>query len=53
MEVFPAALRAELWEPGFVAEPAPAWELLGAAGGAASRASSASTCARTCPATCC
>ena len=29
MEVFPAELRAELWEPGFVAEPEPAWELLG------------------------
>ena len=29
MEVFPASLRAELWEPGFVGEPAPAWELLG------------------------
>ena len=29
MEVFPASLRTELWEPGFVAEPAPAWELLG------------------------
>ena len=29
MEVFPAALRAELWEPAFVARPAPAWELLG------------------------
>jgi asparagine synthase (glutamine-hydrolysing) len=32
MEVFPAALRAELWEPGFVAEPVPAWELLGPSG---------------------
>ncbi len=32
MEVFPAALRAELWEPAFVAEPVPAWELLGPAG---------------------
>ena len=31
MEVFPAALRSELWEPGFVPEPAPAWELLGPA----------------------
>jgi asparagine synthase (glutamine-hydrolysing) len=30
MEVFPAALRAELWEPGFVGEPTPAAELLGA-----------------------
>lgn len=30
MEVFPAALRAELWEPGFVARPRPAHELLGA-----------------------
>jgi asparagine synthase (glutamine-hydrolysing) len=30
MEVFPAELRAELWEPGFVARPRPAWELLGA-----------------------
>ncbi len=29
MEVFPASLRTELWEPGFVAEPAPAWQLLG------------------------
>ena len=29
MEVFPATLRAELWEPGFVPEPKPAWELLG------------------------
>jgi asparagine synthase (glutamine-hydrolysing) len=29
MEVFPVSLRAELWEPGFVGEPAPAWELLG------------------------
>jgi len=29
MEVFPASLRAELWEPGFVARPVPAWELLG------------------------
>jgi asparagine synthase (glutamine-hydrolysing) len=32
MEVFPAELRAELWEPGFVARPRPAWELLGPAG---------------------
>jgi asparagine synthase (glutamine-hydrolysing) len=31
MEVFPAELRAELWEPGFVARPRPAWELLGPA----------------------
>jgi asparagine synthase (glutamine-hydrolysing) len=31
MEVFPAELRAELWEPGFVARPGPAWELLGPA----------------------
>lgn len=29
MEVFPAGLRAQLWEPGFVAQPAPAQELLG------------------------
>lgn len=29
MEVFPAELRAELWEPGFVRRPVPAWELLG------------------------
>jgi asparagine synthase (glutamine-hydrolysing) len=29
MEVFPAPLRAELWEPGFVSEPVPAWRLLG------------------------
>jgi asparagine synthase (glutamine-hydrolysing) len=29
MEVFPAELRAELWEPEFVARPRPAWELLG------------------------
>jgi len=33
MEVFPAALRAELWEPGFVARPRPAAELLGAPDG--------------------
>src|SRR4051794_740123 len=32
MEVFPAKLRAELWEPSFVPEPAPAWEILGNAG---------------------
>jgi asparagine synthase (glutamine-hydrolysing) len=32
MEVFPAALRAELWEPAFVAQPVPAWELLGPTG---------------------
>jgi asparagine synthase (glutamine-hydrolysing) len=31
MEVFPAELRAELWAPGFVARPRPAWELLGPA----------------------
>ncbi len=30
MEVFPAALRGELWEPDFVREPCPAWQLLGA-----------------------
>jgi asparagine synthase (glutamine-hydrolysing) len=29
MEVFPADLRAELWEPEFVARPRPAAELLG------------------------
>ncbi len=29
MEVFPAGLRAELWEPGFVERPRPAAELLG------------------------
>jgi len=29
MEVFPAALRAELWEPEFVRDPVPAWQLLG------------------------
>jgi asparagine synthase (glutamine-hydrolysing) len=29
MEVFPTTLRAELWEPGFVETPAPAWSLLG------------------------
>src|SRR5262245_47307840 len=29
MEVFPESLRAELWEPGFVAAPEPAAELLG------------------------
>jgi asparagine synthase (glutamine-hydrolysing) len=29
MEVFPAALRSELWEPSFVAQAVPAWELLG------------------------
>lgn len=33
MEVFPAKLRAELWEPGFVARPRPAAELLGAPDG--------------------
>jgi asparagine synthase (glutamine-hydrolysing) len=31
MEVFPAELRAELWEPDFVARPTPAWDLLGPA----------------------
>jgi asparagine synthase (glutamine-hydrolysing) len=31
MEVFPAELRAQLWEPGFVARPRPSWELLGPA----------------------
>jgi asparagine synthase (glutamine-hydrolysing) len=31
MEVFPPDLRARLWEPEFVARPAPAWELLGPA----------------------
>ncbi|MGE5273401.1 MAG: asparagine synthase (glutamine-hydrolyzing) [Verrucomicrobiota bacterium] len=31
MEVFPAGLREELWEPAFVARPAPARELLGPA----------------------
>jgi asparagine synthase (glutamine-hydrolysing) len=30
MEVFPAELRAELWEPEFVSRPRPAAELLGA-----------------------
>jgi asparagine synthase (glutamine-hydrolysing) len=29
MEVFPASLRAELWEPEFVESAAPAWTLLG------------------------
>lgn len=29
MEVFPAELRAELWEPAFVTQPQPAHELLG------------------------
>jgi asparagine synthase (glutamine-hydrolysing) len=33
MEVFPAGLRAELWEPEFVPRPVPAWKLLGATGG--------------------
>jgi asparagine synthase (glutamine-hydrolysing) len=33
MEVFPAALRAELWEPEFVPRAVPAWELLGTAPG--------------------
>jgi asparagine synthase (glutamine-hydrolysing) len=32
MEVFPASLRAVLWEPAFVREPVPASELLGPAG---------------------
>ncbi len=32
VEVFPAALRADLWDPGFLAVPVPAWELLGASG---------------------
>jgi asparagine synthase (glutamine-hydrolysing) len=34
MKVFPTALRGELWEPGFVARPRPAAELLGAPDGA-------------------
>jgi asparagine synthase (glutamine-hydrolysing) len=29
MEVFPPALRSELWEPDFVANAVPAWRLLG------------------------
>ena len=29
MEVFPAELRAQLLEPGFVPRPVPAWQLLG------------------------
>ena len=33
VEVFPAGLRVELWEPGFVARPRPAAELLGAPSG--------------------
>jgi asparagine synthase (glutamine-hydrolysing) len=33
MEVFPAELRAELWEPEFVPRPRPAAELLGAPDG--------------------
>jgi asparagine synthase (glutamine-hydrolysing) len=33
MEVFAAELRAELWEPEFVAEPVPAWRLLDPAPG--------------------
>ena len=33
MEIFPADLRAELWEPEFVARPRPAAELLGAPDG--------------------
>lgn len=32
MEVFPAELRGELWEPSFVRDPVPAWKLLGPAG---------------------
>jgi asparagine synthase (glutamine-hydrolysing) len=28
MEVFPATVRSELWEPGFLREPVPAWRLL-------------------------
>jgi asparagine synthase (glutamine-hydrolysing) len=31
MEVFPADLRAELWDPAFTAGAVPAWELLGPA----------------------
>jgi asparagine synthase (glutamine-hydrolysing) len=31
MEVFPAELRRELWQPEFVAAPVPAWQLLGPA----------------------
>jgi asparagine synthase (glutamine-hydrolysing) len=34
VEVFPASVRAELWEPEFVREPVPAWDLLGTASGA-------------------
>ena len=33
MEVFPARVRAHLWEPGFVAVSVPAWKLLGPAPG--------------------
>jgi asparagine synthase (glutamine-hydrolysing) len=29
MEVFPSGLRAQLFEPSFVARPVPAWQLLG------------------------
>jgi asparagine synthase (glutamine-hydrolysing) len=29
IEIFPAALRAELWNPEFVRDPVPAWRLLG------------------------
>jgi len=32
VEVFPPALRAELWEQDFVAAPVPAWRLLGPTG---------------------
>jgi asparagine synthase (glutamine-hydrolysing) len=32
VEVFPASLRSELWDPAFMAEPVPAWQLLGPAG---------------------
>jgi asparagine synthase (glutamine-hydrolysing) len=38
MEVFPAALRAELWEPDFVPRPRPAADLLGAPEGPELRA---------------
>jgi asparagine synthase (glutamine-hydrolysing) len=33
MEVFPAGLRAELWEPEFIPQPRPAAEILGAPDG--------------------
>jgi asparagine synthase (glutamine-hydrolysing) len=33
MEIFPAALRRELWEPEFVRDAVPAWRLLGPATG--------------------